>query len=132
MAGLHKDKRTGIYTVQFYDADRTPRRKQASTRTRDHRAARRLHRAWEAAYAEGRYDPWTEPPPSSEGERSRHAVRSSVTLAEARRRFLESRSHRALNTRLNYERVTGRFVDHAGGASLSTAGPSTHGWGPLT
>ncbi len=41
-------------------------------------------------------------------------VREGVALADARSRFLASRAHLALNTRLNYERVTGRFVLHAG------------------
>ena len=113
MAGLHKDKRTRIYTVQFYDSDRSPKRKQASTGTRDLRTARRLHRRWEAAYAEGRYDPWTDRPPEATEARPVRTV-STVTLAEARGDFLRSRSHLALNTRLNYERVVGRFVMYVG------------------
>ncbi|PAP77077.1 tyrosine-type recombinase/integrase [Rubrivirga marina] len=114
MAGLHKDKRTGIYTVQFYDADRSPKRKQVSTGTRDFRTARRLHRRWEAAYAEGRYDPWTDPPPEATEARLVRTV-TTPTLAEARDAFLLSRSHLASNTRLNYERVTRWYVEHAGG-----------------
>ena len=113
MAGLHKDKRTGIYAVQFYDSDRSPKRKQASTGTRDLRTARRLHRRWEAAYAEGRYDPWTGRPPEATEARPVRTV-STVTLGEARGDFLRSRSHLALNTRLNYERVVGRFVAAVG------------------
>ncbi len=114
MAGLHKDKRSGIYTVQFHDADRTPRRKQVSTRTREVRSARRLYRLWESAYAEARYDPWVDAPPVP-GEAPTGARKpGSVSLGDARREFLESRSHRALNTRLNYERVTGWFVDSVG------------------
>ena len=114
MAGLHKDKRTGIYVVQFYDADRHPKRKLASTGTRDFRAARRLHQRWEAAQAEGHFDPWTETPPAQKADHAQRAVRAVVSLSAARDQFLASRSHRALNTRLNYGRVTGWFVDHAG------------------
>ena len=130
MAGLHKDKRTGIYVVQFYDANRRPKRKQTSTQTRDLRAAKRLHRYWEAAVAEGRYDPWNDAPPSRGNERPRTVVRSAVTLAEARRQFLVSRSHRSLNTRLNYERVTGWFVEHAGGDRplVTVNGEAIGGW----
>ena len=54
MAGFHKDKRTGIYVVQFYDPARTSKRKQATTGSRELRVARRLHRRWEGAYAEGK------------------------------------------------------------------------------
>ncbi len=129
MAGLHRDKRSGIYTVQFYDPTRTPKRKQASTGVRDIRSARRLHREWEAAYAEGHYDPWTESPPASSAA-PRASVRSSVMLTDARAAFLESRAHRAMNTRANYERVTGWFALHAGDnrpvASLTTA--DVQGW----
>ena len=53
MAGRHKDKRTGIYVVQFYDPARTPRRKQATCVSRGLRVAGRQHRRWEGAYAEG-------------------------------------------------------------------------------
>ena len=62
-------------------------------------------------YAEGRYDPWTDGPLAPE---ARPRVLHVVTVADARGRFLQSRSHLALNTRLNYERVTLWFVDHVG------------------
>lgn len=113
MAGLHR-KGTGIYVVQFYDPDRQPQRKRVSTSVRDLRSAERLRRRWEVAYAEGRYDPWTEPAPEPGTSDHRPRPRRSATLADARREFLTSRSHLALNTRLNYERVTGWFVDYVG------------------
>lgn len=112
MAGLHQKGETGIYTVQFYDAARTPKRKRITTRTRIARTAERLRRHWEAEYAEGRFDPWTDTPPVP-GAPAR--PKSAAILAEARRQFLASRSHRTLNTRLNYERVTQWFMDHVGG-----------------
>ena len=115
MAGLHKKAETGIYTVQFYDVVRAPKRKRISTGTRVAKAAERLRRHWEAEYAEGRFDPWTDPPPAPGGKPKPRGAAS--TLAEARRRFLETKSHRALNTRLNYERVTRWFVDHVGGGT---------------
>jgi len=113
MAGLTKDKRTGYYIAQFHDADRTPTRKRVSTRVRNKRAAERLRRLWEAAYAEGSYDPWTDRPPVAHEEAPARAV-TTVTLASSRDAFLASRSHLALNTRLNYDRVVGRFVAYAG------------------
>lgn len=114
MAGLHKDKRTGLFAVQFYDAARTPQRKQAPTGTRDQRSADRLRRFWEAEYAEGRYDPWTDTQPVP-GTRGRgEAQRIIVTLAEARARFLESRSHKAANTVANHERVSRWFAVNTG------------------
>ena len=114
MAGLTKDRRTGIYAVQFHDPSRQPKRKRVTTGVRDGRAAERLRRFWEVEHVEGRYDPWAGAPPLPSDENSRPAVRPSVTLAGARRQFLASRAHRALNTRLNYERVTGWFVAHVG------------------
>ena len=113
MAGLHR-KGTGIYVVQFYDPDRQPQRKRVSTSVRDLRSAERLRRRWEVAYAEGRYDPWTQPAPEPGASDHRPRPRRAATLADARRQFLASRSHLALNTRLNYERVTGWFVDYTG------------------
>jgi hypothetical protein len=137
MAGLHKDKRTGIYAVQFYDSDRSPKRKQVYTGTRDLRTARRLHRRWEAAYAEGRYDAWADRPPVAHEEAPARTV-VTVTLASSRDAFLESRSHLALNTRLNYERVVGRFVTavgeggrrRGGGHGTSSAGSTVSACGP--
>ena len=114
MAGLIR-KQTGTYAVQFYDSARTPKRKRVPTGVRDKRAAERLRRDWEARYAEGRYDPWTQPPPT---EQARPVRRQPLTLGQARSRFLLSRSHKAPNTIANYERVTGWFVAHAGNETL--------------
>ncbi len=114
MAGLHKDKRTGIYVVQFYDPDRLPRRKQASTGARDLRTATRIHRHWEAASAEGWFDPWVDVPPVPGARTRPQRVRQTVDVGESRAQFLQTKSHRALNTRLNYERVTRWFVEHVG------------------
>ncbi|HIG73764.1 MAG TPA: hypothetical protein EYQ24_04060 [Bacteroidetes bacterium] len=113
MATLLK-RPTGVYAVQFYDATRTPKRKWVATSVRDHRSAEKMRRRWEVAYAEGRYDPWTQPAPEPGASDHRPRPRRSATLADARRQFLASRSHLALNTRLNYERVTGWFVDYTG------------------
>ena len=119
MAGLLQ-KATGLYAVQFYDASRSPQRKRVATGTRVARAAERLRRFWESEYAEGRYDPWTDPPPVP-GERPRPRV--AATLAEARRQFLASRSHRAANTVANYGRVTGWLTDAVGeGRPLAQVG----------
>ena len=99
MASLFKDTRTGVYVVEVSDRTRRPRGKRVSTSVRDARAAERLRRSWEAAYAEGRYDPWIDAAPLP-GAATRS--RSAVTLAQARDRFLDSRAHRAAN----YTRVT--------------------------
>ena len=58
MAGLTKDKPTGIYAVQFHDPEHAPAPKRVSTRVRDGRATERLRRHWEAAYAVAR-TPWS-------------------------------------------------------------------------
>lgn len=134
MAGLTKDKRTGIYAVQFHDADRSPRRKRVSTGVREARAAERIRRRWEAAYAEGLYDPWTERPQDPVDHEPPRPRRTpgpvAVTLAEARMSFLASRAHRAANTRANYERVTGWLVDHVGGerSVASVTGADVQEW----
>lgn len=114
MAGISRDRRTGIYLVLFFDSGRTPQRKQVPSGVRDARAAGRLRQYWEAEYAEGRYDPWTDAPPVP-GTRGRgEAQRATVTLANARVRFLESRAHRAANTVANHERVSRWFMTHVG------------------
>ena len=112
MASLFKDTRTGVFVVEFSDRTRRPRGKRVSTSVRDSRAAERLRRLWESAYAEGTYDPWTDPPPTP-GTSPR--PKRVVTLAEARDQFLDSRAHRAANTIVNYERVTGWFLASVGG-----------------
>ncbi|HLT47609.1 MAG TPA: site-specific integrase [Rubricoccaceae bacterium] len=121
MASLFKDTRSGIYVVEFYDADRRPAERRVTTGVRDQRPADRLRRFWEAAYAEGRYDPWFGSPPLPGGDHDERARRRHlwpITLTEARTAFLTSRAHRAANTRASYDRVTGWFADHVGGDIL--------------
>jgi integrase len=113
MASLFKDHRTAIYVVQFYVPTRKPVQRRVSTGVREQRPAERLRRFWEAEHAEGRWDPWTQPPPTPR-KQQHPAVVASATLAGARAAFLDSRAHRAANTLANYERVTGWFVDHVG------------------
>lgn len=113
MAGMSKDRRTGVYAVQFYDVDRTPQRRRISTGVRDQRPAERLRRYWEAEYAEGLYDPWSDEPPMPGIKGRGNPQRVTATLAEARTRFLESRSHKAANTIANHERVSRWFTTHA-------------------
>ena len=134
MASLLKDKRTGIYQLQFFDASRRPKSKRVSLRVRDKRTAERLRVEREAALACGEYDPWAPKP-----EPVPDAVDLS-TLDAARTAFLESRSHRAANTRANYKRVTGWFVDYVGAtfptdavrASYVEAWLGTRGIKPVT
>jgi hypothetical protein len=100
MAGLSKDARTSLYVVQFFDPERRPTRRRVPTAVRELRAAERLRRFWEAEYAEGRWDPWAESAPIQGS--ARPLVRQPrVTLGEPRSAFLDSRAHRAANTRAN-------------------------------
>ena len=114
MAGMSRDTRTGVHIVQFYDADRRPQRRRVSTGVREIRPAERLRRFWEAEYAEGRYDPWNDAPPAPGTPDRRRAQRATVTLADARARFLASRAHLTVNTVANHERVSRWFATHAG------------------
>ncbi|WP_094546655.1 hypothetical protein [Rubricoccus marinus] len=78
MATLLK-RNTGIYAVQFYDRSRTPTRKWVTTGVREGRAAERIRQRWEAAYAEGVYDPWRDQPPvPSASPRGRRAPSSRL------------------------------------------------------
>ena len=114
MASLFKDVRTGVFVVEFSDRTRRPRNKRVSTSVREVRSAERLRRYWEAEYAEGRYDPWSDAAPVP-GTRGRgETQRATATLAEARERFLASRAHRAANTVANHERVSRWFMTHVG------------------
>lgn len=124
MASLFKDKRTGIYNLQFYDRARRPRTKRVSLRVRDKRTADRLRIEREAAYARGEWDPW-----APRAEPDAEAV-SLATLGGAREAFLASRAHKAANTRANYERVTGWLADHVGAQTPTASVRASHveGW----
>ncbi len=126
MASLCKDSRSSIYVVEFYDLSRTPAKRRVSTAVRDHRAADRLRKHWEAEYASARYDPWTEAPPAlASSGRPRPRPSKLTTLQDARCVFLSSRAHRAANTLANYERVTRWFIDHVGADALAAGVAST-------
>ena len=123
MASLFKDTRTGVYVVEFSDRNRRPRGKRVSTSVREARPAERLRRAWEAAYAEGRYDPWIDPPPLPGGQ---GRVRAPSTVAEAQRQFLASRAHLAGNTIANYTRVTSWFIAAVGESTPAASIQPSH------
>jgi len=57
MASLIKQK--SWYYSQFYDQNRTPKRKRLALKTKTRESAIKLHRKLEDDYAAGDYDPWT-------------------------------------------------------------------------
>ena len=60
MASLFKQR--GTYYLQFYDSDREPGRKKIPLKVTRKRDAEQAKHRLTAAYAEGRFDPWTDDP----------------------------------------------------------------------
>lgn len=58
MASLIKQREW--YYIQFYNAQRKPKRKRVPLKTRTKRKAKKLFRKLEDAYAEGEFDPWVD------------------------------------------------------------------------
>ena len=76
----HLRKKEKYYYADFYDPDRSPKRKWVPLRTRDKQVARQLLVELEREYARGDRDPWTD-----------GAKRQGVTLAQAAEEYLQAR-----------------------------------------
>ncbi|MDT0631325.1 tyrosine-type recombinase/integrase [Rubrivirga litoralis] len=105
--------RSGSYYAQFDDADRTPKRRRLSLRTRDKRLARQLlHRADEA-YRLGTFDPWVSSLDDLEPERPAAPLSVSEAVAD----YLGDRADALRPTTIiDRESVLRRFTEAVGGA----------------
>lgn len=104
--GAAKGRKTfaGWY-AEFYDASRVPKQKRVSLQTKDESVARTALAQLDEAYRAGRYDPWTQPAPSS-------SVGAALSLADAVARFIESRELAGLSSAgvARYRAVLDPFV----------------------
>jgi len=88
------------YYAQFYDGDRSPKRKKVPLQVSKKRDAKKIERRLLSAYAEGKYDPWTDDPKTfrEKGERV-------LLMSEAMGRFIAEKKEqdRSHNTIKSYE-----------------------------
>lgn len=80
--------RNGTFYASFFDADRSPKKKRISLKTKDKSTARAKLAKWERAWELGEIDPWTD---------NLHAFlkpkgkAKSLSLSESKEAFLQSR-----------------------------------------
>jgi site-specific recombinase XerD len=95
----HLREKKGNYYAEFYDPQRQPKRKWVTLRTRDKSAAQsRLHDL-QRKYSAGAYDPWQDP------------AEMSLTVTEAKEKFLQAKDHLAQATLQKYKLVIRQLID---------------------
>jgi integrase len=109
--------RSGNYYAQFYDSDRSPKRKRFSLRTSDRIEARQRLTDFERAYEEGTFDPWTDDPFSTDGNEEAEGDSEPTTVAEAIDAFCaaKERQGRTDSTIRNYRKQWRLFRGRVGG-----------------
>lgn len=113
MASLFKQR--GTYFLQFYDSNRTPKRKKVPLKVTRKRDAERAEKRLVAAYAEGRFDPWTDDPRTlRSNEEPTPELRRAMTL------FIQEKEKqgRTENTIRSYEGNFRRLLDTIGNRPL--------------
>ena len=98
MASLFKQR--GSYYLQFYDPKRNPKRKKVPLQVTRKRDAEKIEQRLTSAYAERKFDPWTDDPRTFQTEDE-----ESVRLRSAMERFVQSKKEngRSSNTIRSYE-----------------------------
>jgi len=109
MASLFKQR--GTYVLQFYDENRSPGRKKIPLRVTRKRDAERLEQRLTTAYAEGRFDPWTDDPRTFRATDER-----TPDLREAMSLFLDEKEQqgRSPNTIRTYKGNFRRLLECIG------------------
>lgn len=102
----------GLYSLQFYKTDRSPKRKRVPLRVRVKRDAEAIRRKLERDYAIGTFDPWTDDPLAYD---RRHL--KPERMQEASEAFFDAKSHKAPLTLKDYRKVISRFVLHIGAST---------------
>lgn len=97
--------RSGNYYAQFYDSDRSPKRKRFSLRTSNRKEARRRLTDFERSYEDGEFDPWTDDP-FTEDSGSDEEKTGPSTVGEAIDAFCEAKKEqgRTDSTIRNYRK----------------------------
>jgi integrase/recombinase XerD len=116
-------ERSGTLYAQFYDNNRSPKRRRFSLKTGDRTLARQRLAKWERAYEIGDWDPWLEHP-SAIGEKRQKRIQ----LRDALQNFLSTKrlEGRTESTLDEYERNVGKLFERVGGAKTPEAIKSTH------
>lgn len=113
-------KQDGKFSLQFFDAKRTPKRKRVALRLRVKRDAQQLRVKLERDYALGVFDPWQDDAFGYDREEP-----GQTTLRDATAAFMDAKRAKSAQTRRNYGQALNRFsglVGEARGvASLTSA-----------
>ena len=101
MATLVEDG--GRYYLQFYDGNKSPKRKKLALGTERKKVAKKLQRKHEDAYALGEYDPWT--------GRKLNEPKEHLSVEQSLKLFLEAKEKAGLkqNTLDCYEGIISRI-----------------------
>ncbi len=103
----------GLFSLQFYAADRSPKRKRVPLRVRVKRDAETVRRKLERDYSLGAFDPWSDDPLTYD-----QADVKPERMGEAVAAFLDGKSHKAARTLSEYGKTVGRFAEHIGADTL--------------
>ncbi len=97
--------RSGNYYAQFYDSNRSPKRKRFSLRTSNRKEARRRLTDFERDYDNGQFDPWTDDPFAEDSDSDEEKTGPS-TVGEAIEAFCEAKKEqgRTESTIRNYRK----------------------------
>ena len=127
MSSLYR-RPNGVYSVSFYDANRTPARRTFSTRLRKKREAERIQSLLDAGFETGEFCPWRmDPRRFLRGEPLAPVqVPPLSTFGLATEAFLSSRSNLRPTTRERYESIVRRFADFVGNDSPTQGVATAH------
>lgn len=114
-------KKSGSFYLQFYDGNRSPKRVQVPLRVKTKRDAKRLERRLVSAYAEDKFDPWTDDPRTLKSQDHK-----PLKLSYALEPFIEDKAQegRAERTLENYRGFIGRLIEAVGNKKLEALTPS--------
>lgn len=115
MATLVQPNDRKQYYLQFYDGNRSPKRRRLPLGVTTKRDAETLQRKLEAAYAHGEFDPWRDDPRTLDRtDRMQYRVREALDL------FIEAKrdAGRKRRTLKNYVSFIGRMIDRTGSNML--------------
>ena len=114
-------KQSGHYYLQFYDSNRRPKRKKVALGVKTKHDAEKVERRLTTAYANGKFDPWTDNPRTFQPENREH-----LPLSTALDRFLEDKAEEGLaeKTLDTYQGRVGRLIETIGDKQLETLTPS--------
>lgn len=105
---------SGLYSLEFYSADRSPKRKRVPLRVRVKRDAERVRAKLERDASLGLFDAWSDDPRTYDAP----AKPKPERLSEARTAFLDAKAATAPRTLAEYDKTVTRFAAFTGPATL--------------